>query len=185
MKNSIGSLAALAAFSAPALVQAVPADPDVRAASFENVTLSYSNPNVIDFDIDGDSANDFYIYGNNGGSVWIGGYGPTQYAPTGPANTVFDTNDPLQSGEDLVFQPFDGYYGFSFVSGFDGQVHAAWVRFDFTGPTPLAVNGAWEAESFYSSITVGAIPEPSTFSALAGGGALLGALSIRRRRRSA
>ena len=37
MKNSIGSLAALAAFAAPALVQATPAEFDTRAAEFTTV----------------------------------------------------------------------------------------------------------------------------------------------------
>ncbi|HEY9250499.1 MAG TPA: PEP-CTERM sorting domain-containing protein [Rariglobus sp.] len=182
MKNSIGSLAALAAFAAPSLGHATPAESDVRAANFENVTLSYSNTNAIDFDIDGDGTADFSIYGNDGNSVVIAMYDTTAYSPDLVANTVFDASTASETLGNFIFQPFDGYYGFSFVSGLDEQVHAAWVHFDFTGPTPLAVNGAWEAESFYSTITVGAIPEPSTVAALAGSGALLGALAFRRRR---
>lgn len=183
MKNSIGSLAALAAFAAPALSHATPPESDVRAADFENVTLSYVSSTPINFDIDGDSTTDFYIYANNSTSIRLFLNSPTQMT-FGPValGEVFETGVELLTTNTPIFSGFDGYYGFSFVSGVDDLVHAAWVHLDLSGATPVVVNGAWEAESYYQSITVGAIPEPSATAALAGAGALVGAFALRRRR---
>lgn len=183
MKNSIGSLAALAAFAAPSLVNATLPDSDVRAANFENVTLSYVSFTPINFDIDGDSTADFYIYANNSTSIRLFLNSPTQMTSAPVAlGEVFETIDALVTTSMPVFTGFDGYYGFSFVSGLDSQVHAAWVHLDLSGATPVVVNGGWEAESYYQSITAGAIPEPSATAALAGAGALAGASALRRRR---
>lgn len=183
MKNSIGSLAALAAFSAPALVHAVPADPDVRAASFENVTLSYSNANQINFDIDGDGTPDFYVYGNSGINLRVGVLNSTEITASPVTfGADFDLSEASQTFEETLSPSFDGYYGFDFVSTFDSEHHAAWVRFNLGGIDPVAVNGAWQAGPGYTALTVGAIPEPSAFGALAGAVALIGTLAVRRRR---
>ncbi|GEM_PF-6365094 len=182
MKNSIGSLAALAAFAAaPAVLQAVP-EPAIQAAAFSNVELPYSTPGGVHFDIDGDSFNDFYVYSNgysvviyteNGARVSDGtvAFGDS-FAPGG-ATTTGTYIDSIPG----TFTT--GYYGFSVITG--ANTYAAWVYFDFTGDTPLAVNGAWETQAG-ASIMVGAIPEPSAAAAIVGASALLGALFQRRRR---
>lgn len=184
MKNSIGSLAALAAFAAPAMLNAVPT-PSPQSAAFENVVLPFENSGTVSIDIDGDSIDDFSVYSNSYSvRIQTSGENLVTSAPLafgseffiGDALAAYET---LNSVSNVTFE--SGYYGFSFVTG--GETHAAWVFFDFTGPSPLAVNGGWETHP-YHSITVGAIPEPSAAGALAGAGALLGTLALRRRRTS-
>lgn len=183
MKNSIGSLAALAAFAAPALVHATPAESDIRAAAFADVALSYFSETPIAFDIDNDGNTDFSVFANTSTSVRIQMAGGTEMTfESVDFGTTFNLPEAGETFGVNVFEGSDSYYGFDFVSGFDGQHHAAWVRFDLSQEVPFAVNGAWEAEPFFTSITVGAIPEPSAAGALAGAGALLGALGLRRRR---
>ena len=64
MKNSIGSLSALAAFAIPAAL-----DASTQVAAFENVDLPYQNSGTVDFDLDGDSTPDFYVFSN---SIFVG-----------------------------------------------------------------------------------------------------------------
>jgi hypothetical protein len=184
MKNSIGSLAALAAFAAPALVHATPAESDIRAASFENVSFDALDTTPVNLDIDGDGTNDFFVYGNTFGATIRAGVlnGTTITESPVTFGASFDRSTALQTFDESMPPTFEGYYGFDFVSGFDSQHHAAWVHFDFSGESPVVVNGGWEAESFFTSITVGAIPEPSAAGALTGVAALLGACGFRRRR---
>jgi hypothetical protein len=183
MKNSIGSLAALAAFAAPALVHATPAESDIRAAAFADVALSYFSETPIAFDIDNDGNTDFTVFANTSTSVRVQMAGGTEMTiePVDFGST-FNLADAQATIGVNVFEGSDSYYGFDFVSGFDSQHHAAWVHFDFSGESPVVVNGGWEAESFFTSITVGAIPEPSAAGALTGAAALLGACGFRRRR---
>jgi hypothetical protein len=185
MKTSIGSLAALAAFAAPTVSEAIPIPPAPQAAAFSNVALPYETSGSVYLNIDGDATDDFYVY-SNGISVRIFSTGSTLISGAPVAfGSSFAPSDASVSSEYLnevgANTFMSGYYGFSFVTG--GETHTAWVYFDFTGPTPLAVNGAWET-NIGSAITVGAIPEPSTVAALAGASALIGACAFRRRRLS-
>jgi hypothetical protein len=181
MKNSIGSLAALAAFAAPALVQAGPYSSDVREASFSNVSISLSNVTPIDFDIDGDGTADFSVYGNSGFAIRIDPYDPAALSSAGPVTfgSTFEIADATQSSNSIINQNTLSYYGFSFTTG--SEVHAAWVQFDTNTLNPVVVGGGWQASPGLD-ITVGVIPEPSTAGAFAGAAALLGALAVRRRR---
>ena len=184
MKNSIGSLAALAAFAAPVL--ATPAPP--QAASFSHVPVSFSDETThINFDIDGDGTNDFYVYGNHGFSILVGLLGSTMHAGDDslPYGSVFSPGSASLTWEPTLFADAYSYIGFSFVSG--GQTHAAWVLFDLDADAPEVAGGGWQPFA-NSSIVVGqpgiaAVPEPSSLAALAGAAALGGAL-LRRRRRS-
>ena len=185
MKNSIGSLAALAAFAAPALI-AVPVDP-VAAAFGTNIALPTTSGTVF-FDIDGDATNDFRVF-SNGVVVTLAGSGSTlisaspvtfgnSFSPGGASvsqHTLISDDTPVFS---------TGYYGFSFTTG--GATHAAWVSFDLSGETPLATAGGWQPAEM-GSLIVGSpapssVPEPSAAAALAGATALLGAIALRRRR---
>jgi hypothetical protein len=185
MKNSIGSLAALAAFTAaPALLEATPL-PDPQAADFSNVALPYETAGSVYFDIDGDNTDDFRVY-SNGYSVSILSTGSTlvSAAPV-MFGDMFSPGDATMPSEYLnqvgAITFNSGYYGFSFATG--GETHAAWVYFDFTGATKLAVHGAWQTVAGEGiSVGAGAIPEPSTVAAIAGASALLGAVVFRRRR---
>lgn len=178
MKNSIGSLAALAAFAIPAAVEAAP-----TVASFSNVPLPVGSS--IDFDVDGDSTPDFYIYSNEFSlDVFVEGYGDTLFFSTpvaegslvtvgGPDNNfalIEDSGSPSISAS---------YFGFTFSIG--SQTHTGWLLADASGDPHLAVSGAWESVPG-QSITVGAIPEPSAFAAIGGMTALGLAFTGRRRR---
>jgi len=179
MKNSIGSLAALAAFAAPALLEATPLPPAPQAASFSNVSLPLNT--TVNFDIDGNSTTDFSVFSySNGLFVDISTSG-SNYVTAATVNfgEVFSGENATQITSLNATSFTTGYYGFSFVSGV--TTHAAWVSFDFTGSNALVINGAWETSSG-QPITVGAIPEPSTVAAIAGATALLGTLALRRRR---
>lgn len=170
MKNSIGSLAALATLAAPALVEAAP-----QAAAFSNVALPFFE--YINVDIDNDGTDDFSVY-NNDGFVAFEASGLTLF--TGNFVNVGDTL--AATGDaDAYYSSFSssGYVGVSFVTG--GNTHAGWLYLDYTDTqAPVLAGGAWETTAG-ESIVVGAIPEPSTVAALAGAGALLGALAWRRR----
>jgi hypothetical protein len=187
LKHSIGSLAALAAFAAPA-VYAAPIDP-VSAAFGTNVALPNDTLGTVTFDIDGDTTTDFSVF-SNGVVVTLAGSGSTliSAAPVTFGATFLPPDATISqvtliSGGTPVFST--GYYGFSFVTG--GATHSAWVSFDLSGATPLATAGGWQTVGNLA-IVVGSpaspIPEPSTVTALAGAIALLCA-SGRRLRRSA
>lgn len=181
MKNSIGSLAALAAFTAPVLVEAAPYQSDVRAASFSNVSVSLSENTPIDFDINGDGTAEFFVYGNFGSAIRIDPYDPATHSSMNELSfgSTFEIADGTKTVNSIIWSDTIAYYGFSFVTG--GETHAAWVQFDVNSTNPVVVGGGWQASPGLG-ITVGAIPEPSTFGALAGAGALVGALALRRRR---
>ena len=179
MKNSIGSLAALAAFAVPAVVEAAP-----QVASFGNVALPYETSGAIDFDVDGNGTNDFYVFSN---SIFVGleAYGSTLFTDSAVSfGSVVSTGDPttqfLLLEEVGVPSIGTSYFGISFTR--DAQTHTGWVLFDFTGDPKLAVSGGWESAAG-QSISVGAVPEPSAFAALAGAGALA-VVCFRRRRKS-
>lgn len=189
MKNSIGSLAALTATlaAAPAVLEAAPSH-DVKSADFNNVSVSlYSNYlQAVDFDIDGDGTADFAVYGNSGNGIRLQLLAATQLSD-GPVTfgTEFFANAATVTLETIIDTGFNGYYGFSFVTG--SETHAAWVHFDINQSAPVVVSGGWEAESHYQYITVGdpsPVPEPSAAGLLAGAAALTGAFALRRRRRS-
>lgn len=183
MKNSIGSLAALAAFAAPAVVQAVPLPSDVREASFSNTPISLSDENPIDFDIDGDGTADFFVYGNDGFAIRIDPYDPAAFSSEGAVSfgSTFTIDGATRFHNSIIEENTLTYYGFSFTTG--GQTHAAWVQFDTNELNPVVVGGGWQATPGLG-ITVGVIPEPSTAGAFAGAAALLGALAVRRRRKT-
>jgi MYXO-CTERM domain-containing protein len=174
MKNSIGSLSALAALALPA---ALPAE--VIPATFANFPLSLSDPTPISFDFDGDSSIDFQVFGNSGSSIL--------FEPSAGNFRTVEVNfgdsllpsDAVFSGLDSVFPGQSPYYGFSFLKS--GQAHSAWVRFDLTSPTPQISAGAWQ-NTPGAGIVVGAVPEPASFAAFVGMAALCGA-ALRRRRR--
>lgn len=181
MKNSIGSLAALAAFAIPASMEAAPV-----AASFTNLALPYDTSGSVDIDLDGNGTNDFYVFSN---SIFVGleSYGDTLFTDspqsfgglvsTGGPTTLF-----LLLEEVGVPSIGTSYFGISFTRS--GQTHTGWLLLDFTGDPKLAVSGAWESVAG-ESISVGsAIPEPSAVAAMAGAGALVLALGRRRRRTS-
>jgi len=180
MKNSIGSLAALAAFAAPALLEAVPLPPPAQSAAFSNVVLP--NGSTLSFDIDGDSTLDFSLLTySNGIYIDISALG-SNHVTLEPVifGDLFsgEATHQITSIDTTVFT--NGYYGFSFISG--TSTHNAWVYFDFGGDDKLVVNGGWQTIAD-ESVTVGsAIPEPSTVAAIAGATALLGTLALRRRR---
>lgn len=175
MKNSIGSLAALSAVVAPAFVEAAP-----QVADFANVPVSLSDGTPIDFDIDGDGTQDFFVYGNFGSGLRVAVYSPTLRSASEVAfGNNFAPADATLNGDTVVWTDDPAYYGFSFVTG--GQTHAAWVHFDTNTAAPVVSGGAWEMTPG-ASIQVGAIPEPASVAALAGVGALLGAAARRRRR---
>ena len=180
MKNSIGSLAALVAFAAPAVAGLPPAP---VAADFNHVAVSLSESTHIDFDIDGDNTNDFYVYGNFGSGLRIVAYSPTTFSST-TFGSFFSTSSGLSTVA-VVFANQTAYYGFDFVTG--GQTHAGWVLFDTNSSAPEVVGGGWQATSG-ASVLVGsptppaAVPEPSSFALLAGAAAMGGALVSRRRR---
>ena len=182
MKNSIGSLAALAAFAIPAVLDAA-----TQVAAFDNVTLPYENSGSVDFDLDGDGTQDFYVFSN---SIFVGleAYGDNLFT-SGPVTygSFISTADPNTSF--LLLEEVDtppsfgtGYLGLTFMTG--GQPHIGWILLDYSGVPKLAVSGAWESDAG-QSISVGAIPEPATTAALSGAGALILALGMRRRRQSA
>ena len=182
MKNSIGSLAALAAFTIPAAMEAAPA-----AASFSNLALPYDTAGSVDVDMDGDGTNDFYIFSNSV-FVRLEAYDNTMFTDTPRSfGSLVSTGDPNTSSLELeeVGVPSIGasYFGISFTRS--GQTHTGWLLLDFTGDPKLAVSGAWETV-VGESISVGsAVPEPSAAAALAGAAALVVATRTRSRRRSA
>lgn len=183
MKNSIGSLAALVAFTAaPALLEATPL-PTPQAAAFNNVALPYETSGSVYFDIDGDHTDDFRVYSNgylvsiySAGSTLVSA-APVSFGDMFVPDDATVSSALLNQVDAITFN--SGYYGFSFVTG--GETHAAWVYFDFADTTKLAVNGAWQTVAG-EGVSVGAIPEPSTVAAIAGASALLGAVAFRRRR---
>lgn len=181
MENSIGSLAALAAIVTPALAAPLP---DPVAADFANVPVSIVDNTHIDFDIDGDETADFYVYGNFGDGLVIEGYGATQFSTGLSDGSLFFTSSATQNWA-MIGADTTSYVGFSFVTG--GLTHAAWVLFDASSVSPTVVGGGWQMMD-EAPVLVGSpspIPEPSAFAALAGAGALSGALVRRRRRASA
>jgi hypothetical protein len=178
MKNSIGSLAALAAIATPAL--ATPSIPE--SADFYQVPVSLTDETPVNFDIDGDGTTDFYVYGNFGDALRIEFDTPTliSVSPVNFGDTFFIEDD-TSSGSQLVWADETAYYGFSFVTG--GQTHAAWVHFDASSSAPLVVSGGWQTFPG-GGITVGtpaAVPEPSSYAVLAGAAALIGVVASRRR----
>ena len=183
MKNSIGSLAALAAFAAPAL--AVPTPP--QAASFSHVPVSFSDETThINFDIDGDGTNDFYVYGNHGGGIFVGLLNGTMHSGEGTLSygDSFSPSSASFDWEPILFSGDHAYIAFSFAVG--GLPHASWVLFDLDAGSPEVAGGGWQPFA-NASIVVGqpeiaAVPEPSSLAALAGVAALGGALLQRRRR---
>jgi hypothetical protein len=182
MKNSIGSLAALAACVLP-----LAADAAVQAASFADEIAPFENSGSLALDIDGDSTDDFQIY-SNGIVVSLTSFETTLFTPgTVAFGDTLDVADAINGSayiDDTDIEAFTtGYYGFSFATG--AGTHAGWIFLDFSGATKYAVSAAWETTPG-ASITVGAaIPEPSAAAALAGAGVLLGASALRRRRPSA
>ncbi len=185
MKNSIGSLAALAAFAAPAF--AAPLPPPV-AADFSHVPVSLSDTTPIDFDIDGDGTDDFYVYGNFGNGLHIIAHGATTFSDGFSGGLTADSesfpNDISFSGNTVIFSDETVYLGFSFTAGSTGQAHAAWVLFDTNSAAPMVVGGGWQTIQGEHVVvgTPSAVPEPASFAALAGLGVLAGALATRRRR---
>lgn len=201
MRNSIGSLAALTATfaAAPAALHAVEPLSDVRAASFENVSLSLAIPNTtVELDIDGDGESDFgFRYTNSGMLAVVSYYDHTLSAITLSEGVEFFANSASESSYnlDLTFDGWSGYFGISFVADRDlidplnNEFYAGWFYLERTATDLIAVRGGWEAESYYQSITVGdpalsPVPEPSAAGLLAGAATLAGALGLRRRRRS-
>lgn len=185
MKNSIGSLAALAAFAAPAL--AVPLPPPV-SADFNHVAVSLSDTTPINFDIDGDDTNDFYVYGNFGNGLRIIAHGSTTFSAGFSGGLAFGSlsfpSDSSFSGNTVIFSEDTAYLGFSFVSGTTGQAHAGWVLFDTHSSAPQVVGGGWQTVAG-DPVLVGSpspVPEPASFATLAGAVMLTGALATRRRR---
>lgn len=186
MKNSIGSLAALAAFVAPAL--AIPL-PDPVSASFhhEPVSLEGGSETTTYFDIDGDGANDFFVYGNYGDGLRLGVVGDTLRSASPLAyGDLFFPEDATADWTAMIWSGESVYWGFSFVTGEIGSqtTHAAWVLFDTNPANPMIVGGGWQTEPG-QPVVVGSpspIPEPASFATLAGAAMLTGALATRRRR---
>ncbi|MFH1497423.1 MAG: PEP-CTERM sorting domain-containing protein [Verrucomicrobiota bacterium] len=177
MKNSIGSLAALAALIVPAVAEAA-----VQTAADGVQTINYAG--TINYDFDGDAATDFSLFANFGASA----FGVTHYANFGQVSfgQEFFHYDLANYGETLPLTTAStGYYGFAFEVA--GQTHVGWAHFVFDdlSDTLQVQSAAWQ-DVAYASITAGAgaIPEPSAAGALAGAGALMGAVALRRRRRS-
>lgn len=185
MKNSIGSLAALATLAAAPSLQAG-APPPPEPAAFNNVIVPYQNGGSVYLDIDGDSVNDVRLY-SNGLFVQLFAE-PGNAFSSGPltAGNYFSPDDASANSvflDDVGAPSFTtGYFGVSF--NIADEAHAGWIYLDFTGADPLAVAGGWQTVA-YSAVEVGnpaPIPEPSAFAALAGAGALLAAGGRRRHR---
>jgi len=194
----IGTVAGLAALAASEASQAA-----VVLSTFSNVDLSgaYASPVLID--IDGDGTTDFTITGEitpnpalymsgNGASVIADDFGVRQLAE----GYVYGNGSTLPNGSYTTINadlhnPFFGlergefYAGVRFTrdNGFGSETHFGWLHFQM--PTDGTINGAtligggWENNS-YTSVTIGAVPEPSAlvFSFAAGAATLL-----RRRRK--
>ncbi|MBC8010947.1 MAG: hypothetical protein H7067_12720, partial [Burkholderiales bacterium] len=173
MKSSIGSLAALAAFATPLL--AAPLPPPV-AADFNHVPVSLSDPTPINFDIDGDNTDDFYVYGNSGIGFRVAMYGATKFSSPLTSGTFFAPTSASFTSNTVIFANETALLGFSFVTG--SQTHAAWVLFDANASAPQVIGGGWQTIANQSvlvgSPTPAAVPEPSSFALLAGAAALTG-----------
>jgi len=194
----IGTVAGLAALAASEASQAA-----VVLSTFSNLDLSgaYASPVLID--IDGNGTTDFTITGEitPNPALYISGTGASVVATDiGIRNLsegyVYGNGSTLPNGAyattnaDLHY-PFNGlergefYAGVRFTrdNGSGGETHFGWLHFQM--PTDGTINGAmligggWENNS-YTSVTIGAVPEPSAlvFSFAAGAATLL-----RRRRK--
>lgn len=177
MKNSIGSLAALAAFAVPVVAEAA-----VQSAASGVQTINYAGS--ITYDFDGDTNTDFTLFANFGAS----NFGVSHYANFGQVSfgQEFFYYDLPNYGETLPLTTAStGYYGFAFDVG--PQVHVGWAYFVFdeVNETLQVQSAAWQDVGFVPiTAGVGAIPEPSAAGALVGAGALMSAIALRRRRRS-
>ena len=181
MNNSIGSLAALAAIALPAATAL--AVPDVTLpAAFSNVVVSFSDPQNVPFDIDGDGTADFSVFGNGGFSLTVQVFDTTSLRSEPLVlGSLFAPGDATTDSSLAIFAGDTSYLGFSFITG--SQTHAAWVLFDATGTDAVVVGGGWQTFPG-GSVEVGnpaPIPEPASFATLAGTALLAGA-ALRRRR---
>ncbi len=158
-------------------------------ASFSNQEVSfYGNSSLqTDFDFNGDSVRDFYVYGNSGYGVRFGSDLGAEYYATGLTfGQEFGHADIDGSGTYTLIDAGDsGYYGFAFDIG--GDTHYGWALFvvDTDNELVTVQSGGWQSAPFATAtVGAGAIPEPSAAGALVGAGALMSAVALRRRRRS-
>lgn len=185
LKNSLGSLAAIAALAA------------LPHAKAQIVDSSFSNLSLVDngalyLDIDDDGNDDFNI---TSGSAEISGMilGNEVAVSGGMATQWFMVGDLINGSSDFNsigdFSSFanggTSYFGVMFQRG--GQTHYGWVKLDFP-TTDLAdatvVSGAWQSTANLG-INAGAtaVPEPATTGLLAGLFASLGLFLRRHLRR--
>jgi hypothetical protein len=178
MKSSIGSLAALAA----AVVAPAVSDAATVSASFSNLTVSGVSQWV---DIDGNTTDDVLVFANGAG-IYVQANNPTLlfFSEFLAGQTVPGSGVPTIDGYtsvDFVREPSDvTYVGLLFDRS--AALHSAWLRFETDGFNNLLLtNGGWETSPGVGAAIPAAIPEPSSFGALAGLAALAGAAARRRR----
>lgn len=193
----IGTVAGLAALAASEASQAA-----VVLSTFSNVDLTgaYNTPVLID--IDGNGTTDFTITGEvtpnpalfisgSLASVVADDFGVSNMAGYDYGNGATLPNGAYPTTNADLHFPFEGlergefYAGVRFTrnNGSGTETHFGWLHFQM--PTDGTINGAtligggWENDS-YTTISIGAVPEPSAlvFSFAAGAATLL-----RRRRK--
>jgi len=187
LRKSLGSLAAVAALSTPAVAPAT-----IQVSALSNINLPDSGSYNID--VDGDSLTDFSIDAANenisGSFINGAGYNSISATLSGPIPAiVYNSNETVDAGltyndsADMggFINSGTSYLAFSFFVG--GSTRYGWMEFtlpfgsDLTDGTLNAI--AWEDSG--ASIQTGAVPEPAH--AAIGGGIIAGLLAFFRRRR--
>lgn len=147
-------------------------------------------------DIDGDTVDDFEIFGNHF-HVELSGLGANVVAAEingmatvlGPGDTVgvglsYQSFAVVHEASDIASPSVSGTFsaGFYFV-GQDSQSHYGWVNFDFPGGNSTSIAGArivsaaWESAA-NTDVTILSVPEPNGYVAVVGVG--LGLWALRR-----
>lgn len=177
MRNSLGTLAAVAAIAAAGSMQASAA---VTPTFVQNLPINLIGDT--DIDINGDNGVDFslnwqgaFINAMSGSDMVVDfGY---MLRPLGIGDVVDGSSGyngyaefgHLVGGSNI-------FAGFSFTIA--GEIHYGWLAFDFSTDAPMIVGGAWESIAG-QGIEIQAVPEPSFYAAL-GGLLAVAAIGVRR-----
>lgn len=188
LRKSLGSLAAVAALSAPSVAPAT-----IQVSALSNISLPNSGSYAID--IDGDTITDFTINPQlgfiegiffNGGpdnAVAANGGGLGAATLYGAGQSVSGTLDFNAGQVDMSSFHNSSFAYLAFTFNVGSSERYGWMQFSFPEPDDL-LNGTLHAAAWEDSgaaIATGAVPEPAH--AAVGGGLLAGILAFLRRRR--